>query len=209
MKIKKLAQYIFAPLLAATILLSADSVLAQVAPQEPITLTNGPVRPSPCPVPVNRTLIATSPLNVFSGDFSTGQNNHPTQAGLNDSGTNKMFRYTLQWRSENRCCQITKAVLTVRMRANQSGSPGGADASNDGITVMYNTNVVAGHNSPVYGSTSFPINTPAVKTWTLNAAALININASNRLSFAVQDDTRVISANLQLWGCCLGTPREP
>jgi hypothetical protein len=37
----------------------------------------------------------------------------------------------------------------------------------------------------------------------LNAASLLNVNHDNRLSFAVQDDTTVESAVLQLSGCCL------
>ena len=42
----------------------------------------------------------------------------------------------------------------------------------------------------------------------MSAAALAAINADNRLSFHVKDDTRVLSAKLQINRCCVNSPRR-
>lgn len=212
MKMKTLARNVFPALLGATVLLTAASVLAQVP-----TVPQGPFEPRPrggetlgstvpaCPRPITLTLNATPP-NVFTGDFGAVALAAP-RAGLNDAVANKFFLYTFQWKSEGKCCQITSAVLTVKMKANILGTappPTSSDAFNDTIAV-----VQMGTSERVYGSTSFPAGTLATKTWNLTGAVLNNINANNRLSFAVQDDTNVLSATLQLWGCCLTSGALP
>ncbi|HEX9941917.1 MAG TPA: hypothetical protein VGG03_07875 [Thermoanaerobaculia bacterium] len=195
--------FVFTPLLAAAILLTAGSVLAQeqareIATTEPAAIA---LPAQPCPAPINMTLTATTP-NVFNGDFAAAQ--LANQVGLNYSGSDKHFLHTFQWRPQHRCCQITKAVLTVRMKANQGGqSASSADAGNDGIAVIHLGAVVPPYNERVYSNWPFSAGQPASKTWNLTGAALANINANNRLSIYVQDDTMVQSATLQLNGCCL------
>ena len=121
---------------------------------------------------------------------------------LTDANTNRVGR-----RTEERCCQITKAILTVNMKSNQRGqSKTSSDAGNDQIAIMSNGNPVSPFNELVYSpppAWSFNMNQPATKSWPLNQTALDKINAFGRLSFGVGDDTRVESATLQLWGCCL------
>src|SRR5213079_1714432 len=97
------------------------------------------------------------------------------------------------------------------MKSNGPGqSQNSADAGNDGIAIMHAGVVVAPYNEAVYSGISRPfgVGQVAIKTWNLTGAALSNLNASGYLSFAVQDDTSVQSATLQLWGCCLTTPRR-
>jgi hypothetical protein len=97
-------------------------------------------------------------------------------------------------------------VLTVKMKANQGGQAANSpDAGNDGIALMSGGSTVPPYSAGVYAGIPRPFNPGqlASVTWNLTGAALANINANNSLSFAVQDDTSVQSATLQLSGCCL------
>jgi hypothetical protein len=102
------------------------------------------------------------------------------------------------------------------MKANEPGTLNGSDASNDGIAIMHAGLSVLPFNEKVYlppVPLPFPAGQPAFKQWTLwpsgpSAAALANLNMYRRLSIYVQDDTRVESVTLQLWGCCLSGPRK-
>lgn len=205
MKVQTGKRFVLFTALIATFLLSAVSALPQRRiPVEEIAL---PIKGN-CPNPIAITLTATAP-NVVNADFSPAALAAP-RSFLNDPALNKFFLYTFQWRNDERCCQITKAVLTVRMKANQQGTPSGSNAHNDSIAIAHLTNAVAPFSERVYlalGNASFPAGQPAVKTWTLTGAALNNLNATRRLSFYVQDDTMVQSATLQLTGCCLSGPR--
>jgi hypothetical protein len=167
-----------------------------------------------CPSPVvNLTIAAGTTPNVYKPDFPQVLFNGQT-AGLNDLIANRPFLHTFEWKKDDRCCRITQARLTVKMKSNDHGTPGGPNAANDGIYIVHNQLVVAPFSEAVYippPPPSFPIGHPSFKQWTLlpsgsSAPALANLNAYRRLSFYVQDDTRVESATLQLWGCCLGGP---
>ena len=156
----------------------------------------------PCPAPFSITLDAKIP-NVVSTDFSPAHlTNH--QEALGYTGTNKIYLHTFVWKPNSKCCQVTKAVLTVKLKANQKGtSATSPDAGNDTISVIHAGAGVAPYSEKVYSSWPFPAGQTAVKTWNLTGAALLNINTGHLLSFAVQDDTMVESATLQLSGCCL------
>lgn len=154
-----------------------------------------------CPKPIAVTLTATTPT-VVNADFSAAQLGAP-RAWLNDPAPNKSFLYTFQWSKAEGCCEITGAVLTVKLKANQSGSQNGSDSGNDGIAIMHLGSVVAPFSQPVYSSWPFNPGLSITKTWTLTGAALNNLNANHRLSIYVQDDTRVESATLQIPGCCV------
>lgn len=192
----------FTTLLAAGILLIAGPALAQEPAREAVATDLAAAAKAACPAPLSLTLNASNPPNVFTGDFSAGQLTN--QVGLNDPHPDKHFLYTFQWKPPHKCCQITKAVLTVRLKAILGGSAkDSSDAGNDGIDVMHNGAVVQPYAEAVYSSFPFSAGQTVTKTWNLMGAALANINANNRLSFYVQDDTMVQSATLQLTGCCL------
>ena len=160
-------------------------------PKAEVPLTRGN-----CPKSLALTLTATTP-NVVNADFNAAQLSAP-RAWLNDPAVDKSFLYTFQLPRTQGCCEITGAVLTVKLKANQAGSLTG----NDGIAIMHLGSVVAPFSQPIY--TSPPPNGLSVtKTWTLTGAALSNLNANHRLSIYVQDDTRVESATLQISGCCV------
>jgi len=174
----------------------------KIAPQEVPAIVKGE-----CPSPVAVTLTATTP-NVFNADFTPGQLAAP-RAWLNDPSYDKHFLYTFVFRREERCCQISKAVLTVKMKANLPGSPGGANAINDSISIVHLGSAVPPFSQVVFTPppTTFPVGHPSVKQWTLTGAALANLNAYRRLSIRIQDDAKVESTTLQLWGCCLSGPK--
>lgn len=202
MKSLTLRQYFTASMLVATSILSSALVSAQ---RKPVPTNNEelPINIA-CPRPVVVTLNATTP-NVVNSDFSALQLSAP-RAWLNDPAINKNFLYTFQWKREERCCEITKAILTVRMKANQSGqSKTSADAGNDGISVMYLGSTVPPFSQSIYGLWPFAAGQITVKTWTLTGTTLNNLNLTRRLSIYVQDDTSVLTATLQLSGCCLAS----
>lgn len=202
MKSRTLKQYFKASVLVAICILSSTFVSAQ-RKRVPTNNEELPIN-NACPRPVVVTLNATTP-NVVNSDFSALQLSAP-RAWLNDPATNKNFLYTFQWQREERCCEITKAVLTVRMKANQGGqSKTSSDAGNDGISVMYLGSTVPPFSQSIYGTWPFAAGQITVKTWTLTGAALNNLNLTRRLSIYVQDDTSVLSATLRLSGCCLGS----
>lgn len=172
--------------------LAASAVLAQEVSQRPML----------CPHPTYETLTASG-SSVVNADFSAAALAAP-RAGLNDSQPNKMFLYSFVWKPSGKCCTIVGATLTVKMMSNQPGSSKTAsDAGNDLIGITRNGAGVPGYAGPVYTSFPFPANQATTKTYVLTGAELANLNADNRLSFNVEDDTRVTSATLSLARCCL------
>ena len=204
MQAKTFRRYLAISLIAISLaLLPASSIKSQDRRTAQATKIELSDEQSDCPRPISLTLTATNPPNVFAGDFAPVQLTNPV--GLNYTAPDKAFLYTFQWRREQGCCQITKAMLTVKMRSNLPGqSKNDSAAGNDGISIMHAGHAVYGES--VYSHWPFPVNQPAVKQWALNPTVLNNINTFGRLSIYVQDDTRVESATLQLTGCCLSTP---
>jgi hypothetical protein len=207
MNAKILARSISRFLLVTALLPTAGSALAQeqgraltgVLVERPATSV--PPSTNSCPAPVDLILSATTP-NLFNGDFPPALlANH---AWLNDSSIDKPFIHTFAWNPGHKCCQITKAVLTVRMQANQGGrSTNSSDAGNDNITLMHLGAAVLPYNERVFSSWPFPAGQQTTKTWNLTGTALAIINSDHHESFLVEDDTQVKSATLQLIGCCL------
>jgi hypothetical protein len=203
MNTKTVAQHIFLPLFAATTLLAASPLLAQDLGRPARAITpDGVATPlNICPAPLDLTLHATTP-NVFTADFPAGALTNVV--GFNYSGPDKHFVYTFQWKPAHRCCQVTRAILTVNMKANQGGqSTNSSDAGNDNIALMHLGSTVLPYSARIYSSWHFQAGQQVTKVWNLQGAALANVNANNRLSFYVEDDTSVLSATLQLIGCCL------
>jgi hypothetical protein len=201
MKSRTSNRYFSLPVVLAIFALTAGSALAQ---RERIPADGLHIQPA-CPKPVVMTLTAGAPT-VVNADFNAIQLGAP-RAALNETNINRSFLYTFEWKRDERCCEITKAVLTVKMKSLGPGaSKTASDAGNDGIAIMHNGSTVAPFTEPVYGSWPFPVGQLATKQWNLTGAALANLNANRRLSIYVQDDTSVLSATLQLWGCCL-TPQ--
>ncbi|HEX3555078.1 MAG TPA: hypothetical protein VIA62_17785 [Thermoanaerobaculia bacterium] len=204
MKTRNVVRILFAPLLIAAALLGAGPAFAQAQERavpveaEAVALA----RPAVCPAPFNVTLNANTPY-VLPSDVPHGVN---YQTSLNYTGADKAYLHTFVWKHEQRCCQVTSAILTVHMKANLPGQSN-SDASNDDISIVHAGQVVQPYNERVYNGTGiphpFPAGQTATKTWTLNPTALGILNSTGMLTFYVEDDTSVTSATLQLSGCCL------
>lgn len=140
-------------LLLATFILSG--ALANAQDRKALAIGEGqPVAKVTCPRPISLTLTATTP-KVVNSDFSALQLGAP-RAWLNDPAINKSFLYTFQYTKDEKCCEVTSAVLTVGMKSNQGGaSKTSSDAGNDGIAIMYNGAGVPPFSQSVYSSWSF------------------------------------------------------
>lgn len=160
-----------------------------------------------CPRAVNLTLAATAP-NVVNSDFPAVNITGP-RAFLNGTQPNQIFLHTFQWARDGRCCEVTNAVLTVELKALQDGTTkDSADAGNDRIGLMHAGSAVQPFYEPVYSSWPFKAGQTATKIWNLTGAALTYLNTYGTVSFYVQDDTSVVSATLQVSGCCLSEQRR-
>lgn len=169
--------------------------VAQKGGQEP-----GP-QPLRCPIP--RHVHLTAPLPVaatpFAADFPTTPAVvlEPNFAGIT---TNRHFRhtFTLPPPSEKECCQCVegKNTLTLQYRALQGGAAGSSSSANDGVAIYSNFSALS--SLPLYVGN---VTTGQLGTKTIRLKC--NWLANNRLSFAVQDDTSVISATLDVDFCCV------
>lgn len=199
MQSKTQKRYLAYLLLLAVFALSAASASSQE--RKALPNTEGPISNTACPKTIALTLTANPP-NVVPGDFSPAQ--LAAQVGFNYTGPDKHVLYTFAWKTEYRCCQITRAVLTVKGKSNQGGqSYTSPNAGNDSIAIMHSG--VSVQSQPIYSQSQFPFSagTPFTTQVILNSAALNNLSISGTTSFLVQDDSDVQSATLQLWGCCL------
>lgn len=164
-----------------------------------------------CPAPMTQKLVAKPTDRVEAADM-------PKQwqagNGLNGNKTNAFYGHTFRWNTRGRCCQVTRAVLTVSFKALQEGSPTGSNAYNDIVRVVKNG--LAGTNLPGGGvsgdgfiwqsqfPSGFQVGETTSKTITITNPSIL---ASGHLSFYVQDDTAITGATLAITGCCLNVGR--
>ncbi len=150
----------------------------------------------PCPHPFSQTQSATNPANRDSTDFS-GWNYH-WAAGLGDPSHNVVYGYTFKLNipSDRLCCEITKAVLTLRLKCH------GDIPSNDTWAIVHNGHGVMGTGGPIGWPVGCNGQTKTV-SYTASPMVLNYMNQDRRLSFSVQDDTTVLSASLTTSGCCV------
>ena len=122
----------------------------------------------------------------------------PLTAGSvwNQTAVNKGFADTFHFPLDEKCCVWTKGVLTIEIKALQSG-PSTATSVNDGVNVYSNKLVVPPPVTP--WTTSVLAGQTKTLTFNLPASAL----ALGKISFYVEDDTAVVWAHLHLEGCCV------
>ena len=211
MRNQTIARNVFAPLLAAAILLIAGPGLAQ---EEKRTVVGGGggtgdiVHPATCPSTSSVTLDANTPY-VLTSDIGS-IHNYTTQLNwglhLNHPTGDKGYLHTFVWSRGHRCCQVVSGVMKVQMTALQAGTnpPGGNDAGNDNISIIHQGLPIPPYNERIYTNLPpFQAGQTVTKPWTLNAAALHLLNTTGHLTLYVEDDTSVTSATLQLTICCL------
>ena len=147
-----------------------------------------------CSQPIKIVLHGQNPVVQYPPDAS-----NPGYAGsvFNQTAIDKSFAYTFFLPE---CCRWTKAYLTVTVKALQAGPRGFKGASpNDVVSIIH-----LGHSVPGFGWVPFAkgaiFGQVETHTFALNQNDLALLG--NHISFAVEDDTAVMSADLTLEGCC-------
>jgi len=205
------ASKVFAPLLAAVILLTAGAIFAQA---EKRTATGGGipdiVPPATCPQTSSVTLDANTPyvlasdigsIHNYTTQLNWGLNLHPPHP-TGDKG----YLHTFVWKRGHRCCQVVSGVMKVQLTALQVGTnpTSSQDAGNDNISIIHQGLPIPPYNERIYNNLPpFQAGQTVTKPWTLNPAALHLLNTTGHLTLYVEDDTSVTSATLQLTICCL------
>ena len=196
---------------AVIAMIGAVSIMA-LAPGATIAQDEKVLCPNPLP-PVTMTRGGTVAATPDIADFPSGS---LTGMMYNQTSDNKIFRDTIVFRkpSTKLCCQLGTlprsgfyGKLTVRYKALDGGPKGSSTSYNDSGGLVYQGHGVPGQSGWIYPQGSFVTTGQiAVHTYYLSAA----IVQSGRVSFAVQDDTAVVSATLEVpGGCCLQpTPIE-
>jgi hypothetical protein len=159
----------------------------------------------PCPHPYTQAL--RSPGTPQGGpDFPAAWAGHYA-SGLNSATPNHIFGYTFHTKfpsPEKACCEITAAVLTIVVKCIPD------IPTNDSWGIVHNGVGVPGAGGPIGWTTNNckapqDMQTKTI-TWNATPAVLAMMNASAtdpHLSFFVQYDTAVVSASLQISGCCV------
>lgn len=168
----------------------------------------GPVRgpEMACPNPTYETLTASG-SSLENADFPAAALANMQAVG--GTTANKFTGYTFRWRSPA-CCAITRAVLTVRLRAITAGTSNTtSDAGNDTIAVVSGGASLPGQSGYIRPNAPFAAGSEITRTFTLTGAQLATLNSGDRLSFLTQDDHAVLSATLRLERCCVNAPPRP
>jgi hypothetical protein len=179
----------------AVLLFAASPLMAQ---PERYTEPRPPVL---CPFPITRTLTAPPPSLPtpnpidFTGTLSTAV----AGSVWNQTAVNHGFGHSFAIPDLSKeCCVWTKAILIVKVKALQAGSAGSATSSNDWLQLIYHGASVPGTGQqPFAGGATFG------QTQLVTVNIPQNILSSGIVSFHVQDDTAVLSAELRLEGCCI------
>lgn len=156
------------------------------------------VQPAPCPSPITLNLTAGPPSapTPVASEFAAGMN--VAGSVWNQAAPNKHFGHTFRFPAIKECCLMTKGVLTIRIKALQPGPKNSPSSGNDGIAIVSGGIVKSSQSAWPNGN---PPNTAPI---TINIPP--QVLSTGLVSFYVQDDTAVLSAQLQLTGCCIRKP---
>jgi hypothetical protein len=113
---------------------------------------------------------------------------------------NRCFRETFTWKAPAQC-HCLSAELTIHYKALQGGAAGSSTSANDDVAISSGGSVVPGTSQRLF-SGNVATGQTGTKTIRLSCDWLKN----DRLSFFVEDDTRVDSASLQVAYCCSPCP---
>lgn len=162
------------------------------------------VRPSTeqvtCPVPITLHLSGgpSGPASPVLSQFPAVVRPLIGGSVWNQTAADKQFGHTFRFNPKTKeCCMWTSGLLTLHLKALVGGS--GSTSANDGVNVY-----VGGVRIGVQTPWTSTVVTGATTTMTFPLTA--NNLASGFVSFYVQDDTAVVSAELDLKGCCIRRP---
>jgi len=183
----------------AIALFAAGALVAQTGARTDYQL----VVPCPHPVTITRTAPSSPPTPptpdpaTFTGVLGTAV----AGSVWNQTAADKGFGHTFYFPKPGKeCCLMTRATLTVTIKALQTGPPKSASSANDWVQLVSNGASVPGFaQQPFIGGVTV-VGQTATATFTNIPQNLLN---TGMLSFYVQDDSAVVSAQLKLEGCCL------
>lgn len=158
----------------------------------------------PCPNPSILEIDSKKPY-FDKTEFTKSQLKNPGKQ-FNSNQANKRFLHTYVWKPENRCCQVLKAHIQVKMTSLRPGtSLNSSDAGNDNISIVKNGGIPIVPTERIYSGSSFSFATgeAVTKNYVLTGSQLDWLNSAHKLSFYVQDDTSVNWIRLRLEICCL------
>lgn len=193
-------------ILAATFLV-AGAVSAQTAQAPGRGIVDAeaaaPAGPKvPCPRPIAITLKAPPSVApaLDPADFTGSLGTAVAGSVWNQTTADKGFGYSFHFPFPGKeCCLMTRAKLIVHVKALQAGGAGSASSANDWVQIVKNGASVPGFAQQPFAAGA-TLNQTATVTFN-NIPA--NLLSNGVLSFYVQDDTAVVSAELRLEGCCL------
>jgi len=155
-----------------------------------------------CPRPFSTVIVGeNSPPAPNAAAFSAIGINPTTVSGSqwNQTQVNKAFGTTFHFPAPGKdCCLMTYGVLIVKLKALQGGGTGSSSSWNDDIVVFSGTHKDG--NQRIWSQTA-PVHTGDMTQlqFPLSAQTL----QSGVVSLYVEDDTAVVSAHLELRGCCI------
>jgi hypothetical protein len=156
-------------------------------------------RPSvPCPNPVVVTITrgGTTAATPSAVDFPSVP---LTGYAYNQTAVNHFFRDTIAFKKpESKCCQFNPGKLTVTYKALMGGPAKSATSANDTAGLVFHGASVPG-GGYIFGN----LGTGTGQTVTIPYTVPASIVASGQVSFSAQDDSAVVSATLEISGCCL------
>ena len=183
----------------ALVVLSAATLSAQEEQREaPVKYPPGQF---PCPHPYSQTFKAPPPATPAPVLSELPANMQSPVAGSqwNQTAINKHFAHTFRFPSERQCCLISKATLSVTIKALQGGPKDSPSSANDMVYVFAGGTVLQSQQPWKNG-----VATGTTTTLTFNFTQ--QQLAGGMLTIYVQDDTAVVSASLNVSGCCIRKP---
>ena len=158
-----------------------------------------PGRVPPCPHPLSTTIVSTGlpqgPAGA-GGQFPANIAQASMASGLGDMRANHTFAYTFKWDvPKERCCEILAARITLVVKCHDD------IPDNDAWGLFRN-------GAAIYsgGAIGWPSNCSG-QTKTISVSLPTSVvgfmNTDNQLSVLVEDDTAVMSAKLEMSGCCV------
>ena len=176
--------------------LQAEPVLAPAQPDA----GPGPVIPDkvPCPHPLTTTVVSSGVPQgpaAAAGPFPLNIPASSLASGLGDMHSNRTFEYSFKWEvPRERCCEILAARLTMVVKCH------GDIPGNDAWGIYRNH--LGLYGAPIGWPQSCNGQTKTI-VWNVTPAVLNAMNADNQLNLLVEDDTAVMSAKLEISGCCV------
>jgi len=145
------------------------------------------------------------PVNATFSPAVWNALNNPATNLFNQTVPNQFFAYTFKFpawtNSGKECCRcIDGATLTVKLKALQGGGPSSSSSGNDYIVVVSS---LAPNNHIVVSQPAWPNGAATGQIETLTIPIPCKYLTNGHLSFYVEDDTAVLSAQLSLSRCCL------